>query len=49
MTEGRSSVLPMTNVHAWEQYHSYTEVIKGLKDIYISVEGFLVGLVLLDL
>ena len=35
--QGRSSVLPMTNVHvhAWEQCHSYTEVIKGrcLKDI----------------
>jgi hypothetical protein len=33
--QGKSSVLPMTNVHAWEQCHSYTEVIKGrcLKDI----------------
>jgi hypothetical protein len=31
MTEGKSSILPMTNVlvHVWEQCHSYTEVIKG--------------------
>jgi hypothetical protein len=42
MTEGKSSVLPMTNalVRAWEQCHSYTEVIKGrcLKDIKLYCE-----------
>jgi hypothetical protein len=35
ITIGSLGILPMTNVHAWVQCHSYTEVIKGpcLKDI----------------